>query len=506
MASSWSARRAWLAEALSTSWAPPPRTRWAATLLVFALALSVRSFYAVDLAPLMYSPQQPGTRMISRYHDVALDILKGEGVLYPRHPDPARTGLMARPPGYSLYLAAVYETLGQSLFAAQFVQNGLTSLCCVLLLWIAGRLVSWPVGMAGGVLAAIEPHMGFASNLVLPDALSALPLLLALFVLTARPEARRHWAVSLLAGAILGAGVWLRPNVVLVPPFLAVILVMGAEARRRAAAHAVVMVATAAAMVLPITLRNYVVFGEFVPVSLNGGLTVWQGVAEAGGAAYGARKRDMLVAEDEALRYGNPRYRHWWAEPDGVWRDRDRYRRAREVIRAHPFLYARLMLKRMAGMLDYADGFASFVAESGAVAAPPPEAVNDEDGAPLATIARRPSDERYLAIGRVSSFLRTPVRLVQVLLAPVLAALALAGSILLLAVKWRAALLLLSIPVYYLLTESCFLLEWRVVVPMHYGLFAGAGATFVLAAFLTRHGVARARRAFSSDGAAVARD
>jgi hypothetical protein len=61
-------------------------------------------------------------------------------------------------------------------------------------------------------------------------------------------------------------------------------------------------------------------------------------------------------------------------------------------------------------------------------------------------------------------------------LTPLLAASVLAGSALLFFVRWRAALLLLAVPIYYLLTESCFLLEWRVVVPMHYGLFVAAGA------------------------------
>src|SRR4051812_8432837 len=107
MVTSFAARRAWLVDALSDSRRPSRRWRSSSTLGVFLLALAVRSLYAVDMAPLMYTPQQPGTRMISRYHDAALDILKGEGVLYPRHPDPARTGLLARPPGYSLYLVAV---------------------------------------------------------------------------------------------------------------------------------------------------------------------------------------------------------------------------------------------------------------------------------------------------------------------------------------------------------------------------------------------------------------
>ena len=42
-------------------------------------------------------------------------------------------------------------------------------------------------------------------------------------------------------------------------------------------------------------------------------------------------------------------------------------------------------------------------------------------------------------------------------------------------------LLLLALPLYYLATESFFLYEWRVAVPMHYALFACAAAPLVAA-------------------------
>ena len=53
--------------------------RAAALVAVFALALAVRSLYAVDQAPVMYTPEQTGTRMAQRYDDTALQILRGDG-------------------------------------------------------------------------------------------------------------------------------------------------------------------------------------------------------------------------------------------------------------------------------------------------------------------------------------------------------------------------------------------------------------------------------------------
>ena len=449
------------------------RAAWLAA--VFVLAFLVRSLYAVDLAPQMYTAEQTGTRMAQRYEAAALGILEGEGILWPRVRDKERTGLLARPPGYALYLAAVYRALGHSFFAAQLVQNLLTSGACVLLVLVASRLASWPAAVAAGVIAALSPPLGYASSLVLPDALSALPLLLATAVLAGlQPAWDRSVAWSALAGALLGAGVWLRPNVVLLPPFLSLVVLASVPDRRRGLRHAVALSLAAVLVVVPITIRNYVVFGEFVPVSINGGLTLWQGVADAGGRELGARRHDTLVAEEEAVRYDDPRYRNWWAEPDGIKRDQDRYRRALEVIRANPGRFAALALGRMREMLDYAG------AEAPAVQRAPPAGFAAV-GAPT-----RPEAERFLAAGRGAAPLRPALAVLQRALSLVLLPLVLAGAALLLARDWRRALLLLSVPLYYLLSESPFIYEWRVVAPMHYGLFGAAGAAVAAARALAR--------------------
>jgi hypothetical protein len=471
------------ARALGAAPTPSRRTRVCSLAAIFLLALAARSLYALDLAPVMYSRVQPGTRMAWRYDEAAVGILRGEGILWPRNPDPARTGLLARPPGYPLYLAVVYRTLGRSFFAAQLVQNVLTAAGCVLLALAAARLAGWGVGLGGGLITALSPHLAFSSNFVLPDALSALPLLAALLVLArAHPGPRTHWWVSAVAGVLVGAGVWLRPNVMLLAPLLAVLIVLIAHERRRALGHAAALLGAAFAMIAPITLRNHAVFGEWVPVSINGGLTLWQGVADAGGEAEGAFRRDKLVMAEEAERYGNPRYREWWAEPDGIFRDRERYRRARAVIRAHPYLYARVVAGRALEMLSYAEPGPPRLSADDAAAELRSRTEDDDAGdAREHDLGRRPEDERWLAPGRAARPLRPLLGAAQSVMVPALTTLAVLGAALILLARWRSGLLLLSLPLYYLSTESFFLYEWRVAGPMHYALFACAAAPLVAA-------------------------
>jgi Dolichyl-phosphate-mannose-protein mannosyltransferase len=458
---------------------------------VFALSLAIRCLYAVDLAPVMYTRDQPGTRMAMRYDDAALRMLAGDGLLYPVEIDPARTGLLARPPGYSAFLRVVYASLGRSFFTAQVVQNLLNAVTPVLILLLGTRLLGPAVGAVGGLFAALSPHLGYASNLLSPDALSALPLAGASLLLAcSRLEKGPSLGSAAMAGVLVGISAWLRPNVVLMGPFLGAALVLLARDRRAALRPAVVLAAAAGLTILPITLRNYVVFGELVPISTNGGLTLWQGVADAGGERFGARTTDRRVAREEAARYGKPEYAQWWAEPDGIWRDHDRYRRSLEVIEQRPLWYLRAMLRRMAAMVSYHSAEAPFVARVAGIERLTP-IVDDEEGAqegdllaPLRTFERsaasarppRIPDSVILAPGELLASFRPLVRGIQAVAAAMTLPLAIVGIVALSRRAPRAAGFVAIVPVYYLIFESMFIYEWRVATPMHGYLFLFAAA------------------------------
>ena len=296
--------------------------------------------------------------MANRYDEAALAILRGEGILFPSHPDPADTGRLARPPGYALFLASLYAVCGRSFFVVQLVQNLLGALAAVLTMLVGRRLVGWRAGWVAAFVTAVSSHLAFASNLILPDALCPLPLLAALLlVIERRGESPGRALVRAgVAGALIGVATWLRPNLLLLAPFLALFVAAISDRWRAGLARTAVVIAGMVVVVAPITIRNWVVYHELVPVSINGGITLLHGVAEAGGRRFGVRSRDKLVIEEEATYYGDARLAEWWAAPDGIRRDRERYREALREMRAHPFVYARGMVWRMGAMIAYWKG------------------------------------------------------------------------------------------------------------------------------------------------------
>ncbi len=174
-------------------------------------------------------------------------------------------------------------------------QNLLTSLSSVMIMLIAGSLITWPVGISAGIVVAVSHLLSFYSGIILPDAICALPILLA-FYLIAVSKARRHLWAHALAGVLIGLSVWLRPNALMLGLFISIFLPLVSVSRRRVAKRAWAVAFAAFATVAPITIRNYVMFGEFVPVSINTGIVIWEGIADAGGGHFGAVEKDHQVA------------------------------------------------------------------------------------------------------------------------------------------------------------------------------------------------------------------
>jgi hypothetical protein len=274
--------------------------------------------------------------------------------------------------------------------------------------------------------------------------------------------------------------------------------------RRAILARAALLAGAAAVVVAPITIRNWVVYRAFVPLSINFGIVLWEGLADAGGPGSVARRRDRQVAAQEARLYDDPRYAAWWASPDGIRRDRDRVRRSLDVIADNPAWFAGAMLDRMGQMLDYRGAPAPLVASRSEVSAASVGTVSrdpagraesrehessaageEDDGGPGGQGAAQgpPTGEGAAsAVGRRLDAFRRPIHAVQRVFRATALPLVFAGLVAALALRRRRAAALLGVPAYQLLLQSLMHLEHRVTLPMHGVLLAFAGAACALVA------------------------
>jgi hypothetical protein len=257
---------------------------------------------------------------------------------------------LGHPPGYPVLIALLFGAFGESDASLQFFQILADSLSAVVVFLIALALFNRRAAIIAGLLVAFAPQFTYNSVLLLPDTLSVLPILLAVYFLI-RAYKRPRLLPLILTGALIGLSCWLRANALLLAPFMAasIPLLFKRGSRLR---YGLALVAGSLLIILPLTLRNYIVYDHFIPVSLGAGQTLLEGIADYDEERrLGIPNTDMGLMKREAEIHNRPDYYGTLFNPDGVKRDRSRIREGFEVIRSHPFWFAGVMIRRAASML-----------------------------------------------------------------------------------------------------------------------------------------------------------
>jgi 4-amino-4-deoxy-L-arabinose transferase-like glycosyltransferase len=433
--------------------------RLLALLFIFALAFAVRSLTANFLRAHF---DDPGWFQFGSY---SIFDRQAQNILDHKEPmfwisDSSRTDKIIYPPGYPLWVGAIYAATGdRSPAAVQSVQLALDSLAVLLLVGIGATAFRWNIGIAAGVLGALSPLLALAGATPNADAPASWIVLGAvwLFLLAAK---RQTIAPAVAAGALLGLACWLRVNplFMFVAWTVALLLFIKASWRRRLALSAALTLATLV-VIAPVVVRNLTVFyPEVAPTGLGIGWNLWAGIGETDrGAEFGAPCCDEQVIEQDRRAMGLPAEAPiglFW--PDGIRRDRERGQKALAVIKAHPVWYAGTMARRLWGHLKFAGAPAPHVGSAGFNVTSrkclPPE----HQGGVLALSVN--------VLGMIQSILRY-------LLLPLM----LIGIWLALRSDWRITWLVLATVLYYLATLAVGHSETRYGLPMQALLFVFAG-------------------------------
>jgi hypothetical protein len=322
------------------------RRRAAIGVAIFLMAFGVRVLTWHDTRLEVRKVQ---TVVVADYQRVA-QLLRDGGIasFFSRASPLADLNNLGHPPGYSLLIALIYS-FSQSDAAIQFVQIAADALAAVILFLIVAELLSLSAGVVAGLLAAFSPQFAWNSVLLLPDSISVLPILLAIYLLT-RAAKNPRLLLFILIGALIGVSCWLRANAMLLTVFIAAATLLLVSRKRWQFALAIIC--GTLLLVLPLTIRNAIVFHRFIPLSLGAGQTFLEGIADYDKEArFGIPNTDMGIMKQEAEIYQRPDYYGTLFNPDGVERERARLRRGFAVIRSHPLWFAGAMAKRASSML-----------------------------------------------------------------------------------------------------------------------------------------------------------
>ena len=229
---------------------------------------------------LLYWTGQPLTHDEREYLALARSLARGEGYRYPAdEPEPGTSQQFGRAPGYPAFLSLFITPIPAEHVPrrVQLVQAAVGSIGMRLIAAIAGRAGGPRAGAAAAALAAIYPPLIWMPAYALSETLYSAVALSAAYTLTTRNGDGHHLpdkpvTVPLLGAALTGAAILIRPAMVFFLPLAA-----GWMALRGAYRDAAVLVVVAALVVLPWTIRNHGVYGRWIAVASEGGVTFWTG-------------------------------------------------------------------------------------------------------------------------------------------------------------------------------------------------------------------------------------
>ncbi len=436
--------------------------------LIFCTALGVRLLNWQSSRGEVSSVQ---ARVVRNYQHQAEDIRANSlDSLYDPSSRTNEPDLLGHPLGYPVFLSSIYRVAGHSPLAPQLLQMILDALSAVIIALIAFELFPLAIGVIAGLLAAFAPQFSWNSLMPLPDSLAALPILIAVLLIVRAvgqaflpvqllylPIQLRHWPVNprkdrqeclsyesrllmiLAAGTLIGVSCWFRANALLLAPFMVLLFFIICKRGERLR-PALLLVSGVFLIISPLTIRNALVFREFIPVSLGAGQTLIEGIGDYNtDGSLGMPQTDAELIRGEAQAFNRPDYAKSLFTPDGPARDRARLARGFAVIRAHPVWFFGVMVRRATSMLR---------------------------------LERTPL---RLATGSSWAWqiFQTPLRLVQKLfITAVFLPLALIGAgLLVYRRQWQNLAILLVVPFYYFCTQSALHTEYRYVLVIHYFLF-----------------------------------
>ena len=319
------------------------------SVLIFLAALGVRLLTWHDARILEAAKVQ--SSVTSDYKRVAQLLADGGVTGFFSSSSPlASPDNLGHPPGYSILIALAKKTISDSDATLQHIQIFFDALAAVVLFLILGELISLGAATIAGLLAAFSPQFAWNSVVLLPDTLAVLPILLSVYCL-ARALKRPRLILIITAGALIGISCWLRANALLLPIFIAV-LVFFIFQRERRLRYSLSFIAAALLIILPLTIRNGVVFGHFIPLSLGAGQTFLEGIADYDkGQRFRLPNTDLGIMNQEAEAFNRPDYRDTLFGPDGIQRERMRMARGLGMVRSHPVWFAGVMVRRAGSML-----------------------------------------------------------------------------------------------------------------------------------------------------------
>lgn len=236
-----------------------PRTKYLAALASLSLGL----FFTF-----VWAPHPWAWEGIDQYHDLARGVARGEGF--------QTTDV---PWGYTYYAAFFYAVFGERVWIPILVQVILNATLPLVLHAIVRPLAGHRTATLAALITGVLSFNTVYASTQASDAICSVLFLVAVLCFM-RGHAQAHVGLFTLSGLLVGLSTQFRPNLILLPPTVALLYALPLTRRRMAAAA--VFATMAVLVVAPWVVRNYRLTGMFLPTSTHGAVQLWYGSLQVG--------------------------------------------------------------------------------------------------------------------------------------------------------------------------------------------------------------------------------
>jgi len=234
-------------------------------LVIVLIGFIIRLIFLLDY---LSSPDWPQLLADSLFHDRwAMSIASGDVIGQEAY---------FRAPFYIYLLGLIYAIFGHSLLAARIFGHliGLVAVATTYLL--ANRLFSKRASFIAGLIHALYPvAIYFESELLVDNLFMMLIELSVLLILIACERQSIKWFIWV--GIVIGLAAVTRPIILALLPLYGIWLLIYDRPLKKSLIHYLIVGLFTLVIIVPVTLRNFIVADDFIPIASSGGINFYIG-------------------------------------------------------------------------------------------------------------------------------------------------------------------------------------------------------------------------------------
>jgi len=203
----------------------------------------------------------------NKYHNMAISIINGQGF----------RGKAYNPPGYPLFLSLIYNIFGLNTFAVRIVQSLLSSIMVIFIFYIAQIAYDKNTAILAGLISMIYPFFVYWTGALLTETLFIFLYVISIFFIY-RFLLTKSQLWNIVGSFSLGLTTLVRPVVLSLPLFILIFYLLNNKSLKSCLLNIFIFCLIYFSVLAPWTIRNYLIFDRFIPVTTSSGINLLAGM------------------------------------------------------------------------------------------------------------------------------------------------------------------------------------------------------------------------------------